>query len=157
MVHTKYFEPNEHWIDSGMPISDQFEMTERMTLIEGGKMLQIEYTMTDPEELEGRVEEHQEWLRHGLQRHSRGRVPAEPEQEPAQHRRRARLKWIGGRKRRRRSSAETTRAGQCRRAWAERGESAASRRSRAWSRPPASPPWLRRAPRYLPSGSVMPM
>ncbi len=41
--------------------------------------------MTDPEELEGRVEEHQALAAPGLQRHPRVRVPAEPQREPAQH------------------------------------------------------------------------
>ena len=63
VVHTKYFETNEHWIDSGLPISDEFEMTERMKLIEDGKKLQIEYIDDGPEELEGRVENTKRWMR----------------------------------------------------------------------------------------------
>ena len=63
VVHTKYFEPNEHYIDSGIPISDEFEMTERMKLIEGGKVLQIEYTMTDPKNWKGEWKNTKRWLR----------------------------------------------------------------------------------------------
>jgi len=63
VVHTKYFEPNEHWIDSGLPISDQFEITERMKLIEGGKKLQIEYTMIDPKNWKGEWKSTKKWLR----------------------------------------------------------------------------------------------
>ena len=63
VVHTKYFEPNEHWIDSGLPISDQFEITERMKLIDGGKKLQIEYTMTDPKNWKGEWKSTKTWLR----------------------------------------------------------------------------------------------
>src|SRR6185312_3475601 len=48
IIYTKYFETNQHWIDTGIPISDQFEMTERVTLLDKGMTLQIEYTMTDP-------------------------------------------------------------------------------------------------------------
>ena len=63
VVHTKYFEPNEHYIDSGLPISDQFEMIERMKLVEGGKVLQIEYTMTDPKNWKGEWKNTKRWLR----------------------------------------------------------------------------------------------
>jgi hypothetical protein len=63
VVHTKYFEPNEHYIDSGIPISDQFEMTERMSMKEGGKVLQIEYTMTDPKMWKGEWKNTKRWLR----------------------------------------------------------------------------------------------
>ena len=63
VVHTKYFEPNQHWIDSGLPISDQFEMTERMQLLEKGKVLQIEYVMTDPKNWKGEWRSTKRWLR----------------------------------------------------------------------------------------------
>jgi len=53
VVHTKYFEPDQHWIDAGLPTSDKFEMTERMHLINGGKQLEIEYIMTDPKNWKG--------------------------------------------------------------------------------------------------------
>ena len=48
VVHTKYLEPNMHFIDSGIPISDQFEIIERITMEDDGQMLRIDYTMTDP-------------------------------------------------------------------------------------------------------------
>jgi hypothetical protein len=53
VVRTKYLEPNNHYIDSGIPISDQFEFTERITMEEGGTMLRIDYTMTDPKMWKG--------------------------------------------------------------------------------------------------------
>jgi hypothetical protein len=53
VVHTKYLEPNEHYIDSGLPISDQFEIVERITMEDGGTMLRIDYTMTDPKMWKG--------------------------------------------------------------------------------------------------------
>ncbi len=87
VVKSKYFEPNEHYIDGGIPISDQFEMTERFTMLEDGKTLQIDYTMTDPKDVEGRVEEHQALAAHGRERHSGSGVPAQPQQEPAQYHR----------------------------------------------------------------------
>ena len=53
VVHTKYLEPNEHYIDSGIPISDQFEITERYTLEDKGETLRIDYTLTDPKMWKG--------------------------------------------------------------------------------------------------------
>jgi hypothetical protein len=53
VVHTKYLEPNMHFIDSGIPISDQFEIIERITMEEDGRMLRIDYTMTDPKMWKG--------------------------------------------------------------------------------------------------------
>jgi hypothetical protein len=52
VVRTKYLEPNEHYIDSGIPISDQFEIVERITMESPG-MLRIDYTMTDPKMWKG--------------------------------------------------------------------------------------------------------
>jgi hypothetical protein len=52
VVRTKYLEPNEHYIDSGIPISDQFEIVERITMESDG-MLRIDYTMTDPKMWKG--------------------------------------------------------------------------------------------------------
>jgi hypothetical protein len=63
VVKTKYFEPNEHYIDGGIPISDQFEMTERFTMHDGGKTLQIDYTMTDPKMWKGEWKSTKRWLR----------------------------------------------------------------------------------------------
>ncbi|BBC74379.1 conserved hypothetical protein [Altererythrobacter sp. B11] len=53
VVKTKYFETDNHWIDHGIPISDEFEMTERIDLLDGGKVMQIEYIMTDPQNWRG--------------------------------------------------------------------------------------------------------
>jgi hypothetical protein len=53
VVHTKYLEPNQHYIDGGLPISDQFEIVERITMEDGGTMLRIDYTMTDPKMWKG--------------------------------------------------------------------------------------------------------
>jgi len=63
VVHTKYFETDEHWIDLGLPVSDEFELTERIKLIENGKVMQVEYIMTDPQNWEG------EW--HNTKRYNR--------------------------------------------------------------------------------------
>ncbi|MGH8141352.1 MAG: hypothetical protein ACREU2_02350 [Steroidobacteraceae bacterium] len=63
VVNTKYFEPQQHWIDSGLPISDQFEITERMRLLDHGKTLQIEYIMTDPKNWKGEWRSTKRWTR----------------------------------------------------------------------------------------------
>ena len=63
VVHTKYFKPQNHYIDMGLPISDQFEMTERMQLLDKGMTLQIEYIMTDPQNWKGEWRSTKRWLR----------------------------------------------------------------------------------------------
>jgi hypothetical protein len=63
VVNTKYFETNEHWIDMGLPVSDQFEITERIRLLDKGMTLQIEYIMTDPMNWKGEWHSTHRWLR----------------------------------------------------------------------------------------------
>ncbi len=63
VVHTKYLEPNEHYIDSGIPISDQFEIIERYTLEDKGETLRIDYTMTDPKMWKGEWKSTKRWIR----------------------------------------------------------------------------------------------
>jgi hypothetical protein len=63
VVHTKYFESNEHYIDSGLPVSDEFEMIERMRLKENGMILEIDYTMTDPKNWKGEWKSTKRWMR----------------------------------------------------------------------------------------------
>lgn len=53
VVHSKYFETDNHYIDLGIPISDAFEMTERIRLLDGGKVMEIAYTLTDPNMWQG--------------------------------------------------------------------------------------------------------
>jgi|EndMetStandDraft_4_1072995.scaffolds.fasta_scaffold57084_2 hypothetical protein len=53
VVQTKYIEPENHYIDTGIPISDDFEITERITMLDGGKRMQVEYIMIDPQNWEG--------------------------------------------------------------------------------------------------------
>ena len=48
VVHTTYFETDNHYIDLGIPISDQFELTERIRLVNDGKTMEVEYTLVDP-------------------------------------------------------------------------------------------------------------
>lgn len=53
VVHSKYFETDNHWIDYGIPISEEFEIIERIRLLEGGRVMEVEYIMTDPNMWEG--------------------------------------------------------------------------------------------------------
>lgn len=53
VVHTRYFETDNHYIDQGIPISDAFEMVERIKLTGGGKVMEIEYTLIDPNMWDG--------------------------------------------------------------------------------------------------------
>jgi len=63
VVHTKYFEPNEHWIDEGIPVSDELEIVERIRLLDKGMTLQIDYTMTDPKNWQGEWKSTKRWMR----------------------------------------------------------------------------------------------
>jgi len=63
VVHTKYFETDHHYIDAGIPISDKFEVTERIKMINGGKTLEIEYIMTDPDMWKGEWRNTKRWDR----------------------------------------------------------------------------------------------
>ena len=63
VVHTKYFETNEHDIDSGIPISDEFEMFERITLRDKGKTLHIDYTLLDPKMWKGEWKSSKDFIR----------------------------------------------------------------------------------------------
>ena len=63
VVHTKYLEPNKHYIDSGIPISDQFEIIERITMSADGMTMTIDYTMTDPKMWKGEWKSTKNFLR----------------------------------------------------------------------------------------------
>jgi hypothetical protein len=63
VVHTKYFEPENHYIDRGIPISEEFEMIERMRLVNDGRQLEIEYIMTDPQNWDGEWRNTKRWNR----------------------------------------------------------------------------------------------
>lgn len=53
VVTTRYFETDNHWIDQGIPISDEFQIVERIKLVENGTVMQVEYILTDPQNWEG--------------------------------------------------------------------------------------------------------
>jgi hypothetical protein len=56
VVDTIGFRGDHHWMDQGgasIPAGEQLHIVERIRMINGGKQLEIEYTMTDPEYWEG--------------------------------------------------------------------------------------------------------
>ncbi len=63
VVETRYIEPDNHYIDNGLPVSDEFRMTERITMVDGGKALQIEYIMVDPQNWKGEWRNTKRWNR----------------------------------------------------------------------------------------------
>jgi hypothetical protein len=50
VIDTKHFVDDHHWIHDrlGIPGSDELHIVERVRMIDGGKRLEIEYTLTDP-------------------------------------------------------------------------------------------------------------
>jgi hypothetical protein len=62
-VDTKYIETYNHYIDSGIPISEKFHMQERIRLLENGEVLEIEHIMTDPVNWVGEWKNTKRWLR----------------------------------------------------------------------------------------------
>jgi hypothetical protein len=52
-----------HWVDTGIPASDQLRIVERMRLINEGATLEIEYAMTDPKSWEGEWKMTKRWRR----------------------------------------------------------------------------------------------
>jgi hypothetical protein len=63
VVDTKYIETYNHYIDSGIPISEKFHMQERIRLLENGQVLEIEHIMTDPVNWVGEWRNTKRWLR----------------------------------------------------------------------------------------------
>lgn len=63
VVNTRYIETWNHYIDSGIPISEDFRMQERIKLLEDGEILQIEHIMTDPNNWVGEWRNTKQWLR----------------------------------------------------------------------------------------------
>jgi hypothetical protein len=63
VVDTRYIETYNHYIDRGIPISEEFRVQERMRLLEDGEVLEIEYIMTDPVNWVGEWRNTKQWLR----------------------------------------------------------------------------------------------
>ncbi len=63
VADTRYIETYNHFIDSGIPISEEFRVQERMRMLENGEILEIEYIMTDPVNWVGEWRNTKQWLR----------------------------------------------------------------------------------------------
>jgi hypothetical protein len=63
VVNTRYMETYNHFIDTGIPISEDFRLQERMRLLENGEVLEIEHIMTDPNGWLGEWRNTKRWLR----------------------------------------------------------------------------------------------
>ncbi len=63
VVTTKGFETDHHWIDVGIPISEEFQIVERIKQVNAGKTLEIEYIMTDPKMWKGEWRNTKRWDR----------------------------------------------------------------------------------------------
>lgn len=63
VVDTRYIETWNHYIDRGIPISEDFRVQERFRLVEDGRALEIEYVMTDPNMWVGEWRKKNRWLR----------------------------------------------------------------------------------------------
>jgi len=63
VVDTTAIEPQFHTIDTGVPVSDQFHVVERVRLLNGGQTLEIAYSMTDPKMWEGEWASTKRWKR----------------------------------------------------------------------------------------------
>jgi hypothetical protein len=63
VVDTKYFVGHHHWIDAGIPASDELHIVERMRLVNNGQTLEIEYALRDPKSWEGEWKMTKRWQR----------------------------------------------------------------------------------------------
>jgi hypothetical protein len=63
IIDTKYFVPDHHWVDRGIPASDAFHVVERIRKIDNGQNLEIEYTLEDPKSWVGEWKMTKRWRR----------------------------------------------------------------------------------------------
>jgi hypothetical protein len=63
VVDTTSMVSAHHWIDQGLPLSEEFHVVERMRLENGGKTLEIKYIMSDPKNWEGEWTSTKRWIR----------------------------------------------------------------------------------------------
>jgi hypothetical protein len=63
VVDTRYVETYNHYIDTGIPLSEEFRLQERIRLIENGEVLEIEHIMTDRNGWVGEWRNTKRWLR----------------------------------------------------------------------------------------------
>jgi hypothetical protein len=63
VIDTRHFVGHHHWIDSGIPASEDLRVVERIKLIDEGRNMQIEYTFTDPKGWAGDFKVTKRWRR----------------------------------------------------------------------------------------------
>jgi len=63
VVDTTAMIPERHWIDTGVPVSKDFHIVERIKMINGGKTLEIKYSLFDPQNWEGEWTSTKRWNR----------------------------------------------------------------------------------------------
>jgi hypothetical protein len=63
VVDTRNFVDEHHWIETGIPASEELRILERMRLTDKGNTLEIEYTLTDPKNWVGDWKMTKRWKR----------------------------------------------------------------------------------------------
>jgi hypothetical protein len=63
VIDTRYFIGHHHWIDAGIPASDAMHVVERVKMVNGGRTLEIDYTIADPKSFEGEWKWTKRWNR----------------------------------------------------------------------------------------------
>ena len=63
VVDTRNFVGDHHWVDSGIPGSEDLRIVERMRQIDNGNTLEIEYTLSDPKSWVGEWKMTKRWKR----------------------------------------------------------------------------------------------
>jgi hypothetical protein len=53
VIDTTNYETKHHWVEQGIPVSDQFHTIERIRLIDGGNALEDRFTLIDPVNWQG--------------------------------------------------------------------------------------------------------
>ncbi|MDT8398721.1 MAG: hypothetical protein RQ899_08910 [Pseudomonadales bacterium] len=53
VIDTRNFEPSHHWLRAGIPVSEEFHTIERIRMSADRQSLEVEWTMTDPQNWEG--------------------------------------------------------------------------------------------------------
>lgn len=53
VIETTNMETSHHWVQQGVPVSDQFRIVERLKMSSGGKGFDLEFTLIDPVNWEG--------------------------------------------------------------------------------------------------------
>jgi hypothetical protein len=63
VVDTTAMIPERHWIDTGVPVSKDFHIIERIRMINAGKTIEIQYSLFDPQNWEGEWTSTKRWNR----------------------------------------------------------------------------------------------